>query len=214
MHGLNGSGSNSIRFQDGFLPERFMVEDADLRTFGFEGESPGSAAYGNPMYSGRHGSSFAMILAALVIGAGYGALDEFEAQMRTRTITVPPWTPRTQDPDFLRYYGKTRVRLGIAEGALMHAVAEWTRFAHENVSGVAPFTPAKDNLLAAMGRDLMIDVWNTVNENLFQTIGAAATKRGERFERVFRDIAQAAAHRNPQLRDIMYKVIAAQELGL
>ena len=214
MHGLNGTGSNSIRFENAFLPQRFMVEDADLRTVGVHGDSPGSAEYGNPMYSGRHGSSFAMILAALVIGGGYGALDEFGEQMRTRTITVPPWTPRTEDPDFLRYYGKTRVRVGIAESALLHLVHEWERFSRENVSGIADFSPARDNLLAAQGRDLMIDVWNTVDENLFQTIGASASRRGERFERIFRDLAQAAAHRNPQLRDIMYKVVAKQELGL
>jgi len=214
MHGLNGSGSHSIRFTDSFLPERFMIEDADLRTFGFSGDSPGSQAYGNAMYSGRHGSSFALILAALVLGGGYNALDEFENQMRARTITVPPFTPRTEDGEFLRYYGQTRVRLAIIEGALFDAVAQWTRFAQDNVAGREPFTVAKDNLLAAVGRELMIDVWRVVTANLWEYIGASASRRGQRFERVFRDIAQAAAHRNPQLRDIMYKVVAQQELGL
>jgi 3-hydroxy-9,10-secoandrosta-1,3,5(10)-triene-9,17-dione monooxygenase len=214
MHGLNGSGSHSIRFTDAFLPERFMLADMDLRTVGVEGPSAGSAAYGNAMYSSRHGSTFAMLLAALVLGGGYNALDAFEEQMRKRTTTVPPFIPRTEDGDFLRYYGQTRVKLAIAEGALFHAVHDWTRFAESNASGGAPFTLEQDDLLAAIGRELMIDVWRIVTQNLWEFIGAAASVQGQRFERIYRDIAQAAAHRNPQLRDIQYKVIAQAELGL
>jgi len=211
--GLKASGSHSIRFENAFLPERFMLEDVDMITVGFDGDSPGSKAYNNPMYSGRHGSSFAMILGALCVGGGYNALDEFENQMRSRKTTVPPFVPRTEDPDFLRYFGNAKVRLSLAEASIMNAVEQWTQATIDNVSGAEPFTVAKDNLLGGIGREVMIYVWDTVDA-LYQVIGSSASYDGERFQRIYRDLAQAAGHRNPQLRDFSYRTIAKDTLGL
>ncbi|MBQ0923473.1 acyl-CoA dehydrogenase family protein [Saccharopolyspora endophytica] len=97
MLGLNGSGSHSIVFDDAFLPDRYLVEDVNLADYGFDGHSPGSQAYGNPMYSGRHMSSFGIGVAALTIGGAYNALDEYENVMRTRKTPLPPshHEPRT-----------------------------------------------------------------------------------------------------------------------
>jgi 3-hydroxy-9,10-secoandrosta-1,3,5(10)-triene-9,17-dione monooxygenase len=214
MLGLNGSGSHSIRFDGALLPERFMVEDANLIDYAFDGDSPGSAAYGNPMYSGRHMSSFAIGLAALVIGAGYNALDEYENLMRTRKTTIPPFVMRTEDPDFLRWYGSALVKLQAAEGALFSTLERWMDAARKNVAGTETFSAHTDNLLGGIGRELMLQVWESVDRDLYRTVGSAASKRGERFERVFRDLAQATGHRNPQLREPSYRLIAAGQLGL
>lgn len=214
MLGLNGSGSHSIRFDGGVLPERFMVEDADLVDYAFDGDSPGSRAYGNPMYSGRHMSSFALGLAALTIGAGYNALDEYENLMRTRKTTIPPFVPRTEDPDFLRWYGSSLVKLRTAEGAFFSAVEQWMEAARKNVAGVENFSPHLDNLLGGIGRELIVQVWEAVERDLYRTVGSSASKKGQRFERVFRDLAQAAGHRNPQLKEPSYRLIANGHLGL
>ncbi len=211
--GLKASGSHSIVFKDAFVPERFVLEDVDMLDVGYFGDSPGSKAYGNPMYSGRHGSSFAMILGALCVGGGYNALDEFENQMRTRKTTIPPFVPRTEDPDMLRYYGQAKVRLSVAEAAITNAVDQWTQATIDNVAGIDPFSLEKDALLGGIGRELMIYVWDTV-EALYQVIGSSASYDGQRFQRTYRDLAQAAGHRNPQLRDPSYRMIAAQTLGV
>ncbi len=212
MMGLNSSGSNSIRFDKAFLPARFLVEDADLMDYAFDGDSPGSAAYGNSMYSARHGSSFALALGVLCVGGALGALDEYAAQMTTRKITIPPFVMRADDPDFQRYYGGAIVKLATAEAAVFHALGQWEQAARDNVAGVAPFTGAMDNLLGGIGREVMLQAWEVVETDLYRTIGASASKKGERFERIFRDMAQAAGHRNPQLRDAAFKLVALDAL--
>jgi len=214
MIGLNSSGSNSIKFDGTVLESRFMVEDANLADYAFVGDSPGSAAYGNSMYSARHMSSFGLALAVLCLGGAYGALDEYEELMTTRKTTIPPFISRSEDPDFLRYFGSAIVKLATGEAATYKALEMWQDAAEDNVRGVAPFSPEKDNILGAIGREVIIQAWEVVETELYRTIGASASKKGERFERVFRDMAQAAGHRNPQLRDATFQLVAKQHLGL
>ncbi len=216
--GLNGSGSNSIKFEHAFLPERFMIEDADLNDFEFtDTTSPGQRAYGNAIYNARHMSSFALMLAILTIGGAYGALDEFEIQMRKRNITLPPFTPRLTDPDFQRYYGGSLTKIALAEAAVIHAFELWEEYAWEKTrksQEAEGFSFRRDVLLGNIGREVMIQMWDVVQTDLYRTIGSSAAKRGERFERIFRDIAQAAGHRNPQLKEASYKLIAQLTLGV
>ena len=214
MIGLSSSGSNSIKFDGTFLPERFLVEDADLMDYAFDGDSPGSRAYGNSMYSARHMSSFGLALAVLCLGGAYGALDEYAAQMTTRKTTIPPFVLRSQDPDFLRYYGGAIAKLATGEAATFKALEMWQEAAADNVSGVASFSQETDAILGAIGREVIIQAWEVVERDLYRTIGASASKKGERFEQIFRDMAQAAGHRNPQLRDATFQLIARQSLGL
>jgi 3-hydroxy-9,10-secoandrosta-1,3,5(10)-triene-9,17-dione monooxygenase len=82
------------------------------------------------------------------------------------------------------------------------------------VAGVEPFSPHLDNLLGGIGRELILQVWETVDRDLYRTVGSSASKKGERFEHVFRDLAQAAGHRNPQLKEPSYRLIATGQLGL
>jgi len=213
--GLNASGSNSIRFSDALLPAKYMVEDADLTFYNFtETKSPGEIAYGNPMYNARHMSSFALALGMLCVGAAWGALDEYGVQMRKRNITMPPFTSRINDPDFQFDYGGSKVRITKAEFAVIHAWNEWERLTETpNGQGGNSFDDQIDNLLGCVGRDVMIDMWDVV-QDLFRTIGSAAAKKGERYERIFRDMAQALGHRNPQLRNMAYRFVAKDDFGV
>ncbi len=212
--GLNASGSNSIRFEKSFLPAKYVIEDADLTFYNFtETKSPGEVAYGNPMYNARHMSSFAMMLGMICIGAAWGALDEYADQMRKRKTTIPPFVSRTLDPDFQRYYGGAKVQVVKGEYAIIRAWEDWEKLTVTPLGEGNAFTDEADNLLGCVGRDLMIDMWNVV-EALYRTIGSAASKRGERYERIFRDMAQAAGHRNPQLTDMAYRFVAKDDFGV
>lgn len=213
--GLNSSGSNSIRFDKSVLPSKYVIEDADLTFYNFtDTESPGQIAYGNPFYNARHMSSFAMMLGMITVGAAWGALDEYARLMVERKTTVPPFIPRTQDPDFQRYYGWAKVQILKAEYAIRETWIEWERLASTpNGEGGNLFTDQADNLIGCVGRDVMLDMWDVVQE-LMKTIGSAASTKGERFERQFRDMAQAAGHRNPQLKDMAYRFIAKDDFGV
>ena len=213
--GLNASGSNSIKFDNAFLPSKYLIEDADLTFYNFtDGESPGSAAYGNPYYNARHMSSFAMMLGMITVGAAWGALDEYASLMVTRKTTVPPFIQRTLDPDFQRYYGAAKVQILKGEYAIRETWLEWERLATtSNGAGGNIFDDQADNLIGCVGRDVMLDMWDVVQE-LYKTIGSAASTKGERYERIFRDMAQAAGHRNPQLKDMAYRFIAKDDFGV
>src|SRR5690606_26498204 len=126
-----------------------------------ESKSPGEVAYGNPMYNARHMSSFAMMLGMICVGAAWGALDEFANQMRTRNLSIPPFTSRTTDPDFQAWYGGAKLQITRAEFAIIHAWGEWERLTETpNGSGGNAFTNEADNLLGAVGRELMLDMWD------------------------------------------------------
>lgn len=212
--GLNSSGSNSIRFDKAVLPAKYVLEDADLTFHHFTaGKSPGEVAYGNPMYNARHMSSFAMMLGMICVGGGWGAIDEYAHQMNSRKTTIPPFVPRPQDVDFQRDYGWAKVQVVKAESVITQAWLRWEELTHTPLGEGNAFTDEEDNLLGCVGRDVMLDVWAVVQE-LNRTIGSAASKKGERWERIFRDMAQAQGHRNPQLANMAYRFVAKDDFGL
>lgn len=212
--GLKGSGSHSIRFTNGFVPAEFVLEDVNMVDIPVEGGTAGSELHGNGMYSGRGLSIFTMTLAAIAIGGGYNALDEFEDQMRTRKTPLPPVASRLQDPDYQRYYGGALTKLATAEAALMNVAQQHMDLCRANAAGERPYTFVDDFKLAAIARELVVQVWETVEKDLYRNIGSSAARNGERFERVFRDMAQAAGHRNTLLREQSYRTLAQLTLGL
>ena len=58
------------------------------------GGTPGVRIHGNPMYAGRTLAFFEGELAAIMIGAAKGALDEYEEILRTRKTQRPPIVTR------------------------------------------------------------------------------------------------------------------------
>ena len=59
-----------------------------------------------------------MTLAAVLVGAAYNALDEYETMLTTKMTPLPPFVPRKLDPDYQRYFGAAIARIGTAEAAL------------------------------------------------------------------------------------------------
>lgn len=207
--GLKGSGSHSIQFEDGFVPSDLLIEDTVIDDFPIPF---GTTHHNNPMYAGRTICLFTMSLAAICIGGGLNALDEYADQMRWRKTGLPPFSTRDEDPDHLRWYGAAYTRLSMAEAALDNIAEQHMKLCEGHANGTREYTIADDLRLAGIARELMIDVWETVDLNLFRTIGSGSARNGERFERVFRDLAQATGHRNPQLRDFSYRTIADLQL--
>lgn len=212
--GLKGTGSHSIRFTDGFIPESYLIENFNMLDMPVEGGTVGSRLHGNGMYSGRGLVLFTLSIAAAVIGGGYNALDEFENQMRTKKTSLPPIISRLEDPDYQRYYGSAYTKIATAEAALMNVAQQHMDLSAANASGERPYTFLDDFKLAGIARELILQVWETVERDLFRHVGSSAAKNGERFERLFRDLAQAAGHRNPLLREPSYRTLTQFELGL
>lgn len=211
--GLKGTGSHSIRFDGALLPSHWVLEDVNMLDVAVEGGTPGLALHGNPMYGGRALVIFTLSLACTLIGGAYNALEEYRNWALQKPTPMPPFALRFRDPDFQRWYGAAFVKIQTAEAAMMQCAEQHMEACRRSASGERPYTWAEDARLAAIAREVMVMTWEAVEQNLLRTIGASAVKNGQRFERLFRDLATAAAHRNSVLRDEFFRQIGAIELG-
>lgn len=103
--GLKGSGSNTLSFENTFLPEEFMLEGQTQIDFPTECGTPDTRLHGNPMYDGRGLGIFGIEMVYLVVRAVQGALEEYEKLLTTRYTTRPPIALRSEDSTYQAWYG-------------------------------------------------------------------------------------------------------------
>ena len=212
--GLRGSGSHSIRFEKGRIASHLALEDTSMIDVDPSNGTPGLALHGNPLYCGRALCVFTMSVAGLVVGGAYNALDEYETWMREKMTPLPPITPRTEDPDFQRWYGLALAKISTAEAALMHCADRHMEYCRLQAAGERDYTWEDDLYLSTIAREGIIQAWQAVENHLYRTIGSSAAKMGQRFERVYRDLAMAAGHRNTMMRDPLVRQLAQLRLGV
>jgi 3-hydroxy-9,10-secoandrosta-1,3,5(10)-triene-9,17-dione monooxygenase len=96
--GLKGSGSNSIVFEDGRIPEHYALEDTVMLDVDNSNGTVGQRLHGNPMYLGRALSFFGLEFGAMVVGMVRGALDEYLELITTKTTHRRPTRPCCSRP--------------------------------------------------------------------------------------------------------------------
>ena len=212
--GLKGTGSDTIRFDGAHVPAHAVLADVNMLDVAVEQGTPGVALHGNPMYGGRALVIFTLSLACTVIGGAYNALDEYAEWTLTRPTPLPPFGPRAENADFQRWYGAALVKVQTAEAAMLRCAEEHMELCADNASGERAYTWAHDARLAAIAREAMVQAWEAVEQNLLRTIGSSAVKNGQRFERLFRDLATMASHRNTMLREDFFRQLGAIALGV
>jgi len=199
--GLKGSGSQSVRFDDVFVPEAWVLENRRQFDFDVSGGTPGLELHGNPMYGGRALGFFCNELAHLMIGGAWAALDEYEEQLLTRSTFRPPPRPRIEDSDYQRWYAQSKVRLTAAETVAAKAASLFMDYCDEAANGGSPYTLERDQFVNQLSREALTMAWKTVEDPLLKTIGSSATVNGNRMERIWRDLTMAWGHVNTILGD-------------
>jgi 3-hydroxy-9,10-secoandrosta-1,3,5(10)-triene-9,17-dione monooxygenase len=213
--GMKGSGSQSITFDAAHVPAHWGIEDALMVDFDVSGGTPGLRLHGNPMYGGRALSCFTITLAAIMVGAAYNALDEYETMLETKLTPLPPMIPRKLDPDYQRYFGRALAKIATAEAALRNAAEQHMELCRRFVDEGVPYSYADDHRVGCIAREVMIQCWETVQSDLFRTAGSSAGAKGQRLERIYRDMSIGGnSHRNTLLRDWAFREIARDRLGL
>jgi 3-hydroxy-9,10-secoandrosta-1,3,5(10)-triene-9,17-dione monooxygenase len=210
--GLRGSGSHSIVFQDGRVPDHYVLERTTMMDVDVSGGTPGLRLHGNPMYAGRNLGVFSMTLAALTVGAGYNALDEYERLTRTRPTSLPPLVPRSTDPDYQRWLGAANVQLATAEAALLRCAQMHRELCERAASGGAPFGFEDDQHIAAIAREVIVQAWEAAERNIFRSAGARVMVKESRMERIYRDMSMIACHRNTGFRDPVHRLLGLMRL--
>lgn len=153
-----------------------------------------------------------MTVAALTVGAGYNALDEYERLTRTRKTSLPPLVPRAADPDHQRWLGAARVQLATAEAALRRCADMHMELCERTAAGGPPYGFEEDQHLAAIAREVIVQVWETTDRNIFRSAGARVMAKGERMERVYRDLSMIVSHRNTGFRDPVFRLLGTMTL--
>ena len=208
--GMRASGSNTILFENVFLPDDMVVPTT------FIGQLPpertGAAIYGNPMYLGVPISFLNLELGALALGTAWAMLDGFVESATTKRSALPPFGLRSTDPQIQRDAGEALMKIHVAESTLLRAadlLAEWSEAACRD--GV-PFTPAMDTQLYGM-EILAGRLASKAAELLFRDSGTSVSRKGHPMGRYLRDIMMYQTHGAIQYGH-WAQVLGAMHLGM
>jgi len=193
--GMRGSGSNSARVTDAFVPEHMAVQLDWLgaRPDGMEFGTPGTRLHGNPMYLGRMMGPYHCSLVSVVVGTAWAALDEFETLMPRNRSLADPSLLWADHPDYLRPFGQA---LSLTEAAetILHGVADkYMALCRRWDRDRTPIS-VEDNLRLWALAQQAGGLGRQAVELLFQNSLSAPTKKGSRLERYFRDVAMYNSH--------------------
>jgi 3-hydroxy-9,10-secoandrosta-1,3,5(10)-triene-9,17-dione monooxygenase len=188
--GLRGSGSHSITIENAHIPADFVL-DTHMSMYTVSDETPGVHLHSHPQYGGGTLSFMLFESATLALGIAEGALDAYEELMRTRTTSFPPIVGRAEDPDFQRWYGEATGKLATAEAALYNAIESWKDLCAQ---GPSAFTKEREWRIGTICREVVRLSWTAVEQFIYPTAGSSAVRRGERIERVWRDLSMMKSH--------------------
>jgi 3-hydroxy-9,10-secoandrosta-1,3,5(10)-triene-9,17-dione monooxygenase len=192
--GMNSSGSNGVRVDGVFVPERrTSVSTWTRRT----DPAPGMTLHGNPLYCGRIYAVYHVGLVIPMIGAARAALEEYEHIIRTKTTIFAPQVPRYTHPDFQRAYGHAVALTDSAEAIILRIGEQYMELARSWADGGEPFTREMDVRLYAMTQQAGQLAVRAVTE-LFAAASSSAAKRGQRMQRYYRDISMYHGHISAQ----------------
>ncbi len=193
--GMQGSGSNSVRLANVFIPDRHVAPSPIfcLSTENLPEGTPGTRLHGEGLFLGLIYGWFSCEFAAILAGTARAACAEFERQLRIKPSVFDPRRMRMEEPEFQRIYGEAMCRADAAEAlalaATRHYVGLGQRWAREGVP-----VRAEDTLQVwGISREGCRAACEAV-EMLFHTIGASVVRRGERLQRYFRDVQTYRVH--------------------
>jgi len=187
--GMRGSGSNSISIEDAFVPDHMIVPQTWMRTW--SGPTAGSELHGNPLYAGTFGGFAEGEVAAVCIGLGYAALDEYERVIFTsKAPYASDGSLRAEHDDWRRTYGVAAASVDAASGAVQEAARLYEVHAAASVAGEQPFSAERTLRLTNTYFVAQKLVWEAV-QSLVQTAGSSQLAGGARLQRYLRDIITA-----------------------
>ncbi len=212
--GLIGSGSNSIVFDHAVVPEHWVLENTHMADVEVSGGTVGSRLHGNPMYATRGLAFFTMTVGAVMVGAALGALDEFEHLLKVRKTIRAPIVPWAEDTDHQRWFGAAITKLTIAEIAVVKSAELQMEYGRATVEDGRPYTFGDDQFIGAIARDAYSDAWQAMQNWIWRYSGSSAARRGQKLERVIRDMATGWSHFNTANNEWAYVEVAKSRLGL
>ncbi|XP_037929083.1 pigment production hydroxylase-like [Teleopsis dalmanni] len=184
--GMRGSGSNSVRITDVFVPDDMVF----FHTIGamVDGPTPGSVLHGDAFFGGAFGGFAEGGLRPVALETGvFAALDEYEELLRTKKSVHKDGIPRLDDPEFLRKYGMALASLQVARGAVLNGAETYLSHCELSVSGQQPFDGTKCAVMDGAYHACENIVFDVI-DSLARAASSTAFRQGQRMQRYYRDI--------------------------
>jgi 3-hydroxy-9,10-secoandrosta-1,3,5(10)-triene-9,17-dione monooxygenase len=193
--GMQASGSNSVRLNHVFVPDRHIIPSPVplLSTEDLPDGTPGTRLHGEGLFLGIIFGWFSCEFGAIFTGTARAALEEYERLLNVKPMLFDPSRTRKHDPELQRIFGEAMCRADAAEALTLSATRLHAQQAEQWMKEGRPIT-----------REDTLQVWGIAREGcraacecvemLFHSAGAATAKRGERLQRYFRDVQMYRIH--------------------
>src|SRR5689334_6388418 len=193
--GMQGSGSNSVRLNEVFIPDRHIAPSPIVRlsTEGLPEGTPGTRLHGAGLFLGLIYGWFSCEFAAIFTGTARAACAEYEKQLRTKPSFSDPTRPRMHEPEFQRLYGEAMCHADAAEALALSATRLYVDQCKRWMESGTPVRAEDTMQVWGISREGCRAACECV-EMLFQSIGASVVRRGERLQRYFRDVQMYRVH--------------------
>jgi 3-hydroxy-9,10-secoandrosta-1,3,5(10)-triene-9,17-dione monooxygenase len=196
--GMRASGSNTIRVK-AFVPEhRVIASQPGLWSAGDISDGTiGTRLHGNPMYLGRLMGPYHASLVIPVIGAARAAMDEFELIAKARDVRHQPIGKWVNSPDVQRPFGEAMMKTDSAEALVIRAMDMYLEHCQRWAVDGTHFSSEDSVRLWGMLQNAGWLACDAV-ELIFRAGSSSASKKGQRIERYFRDVAMYRSHISSQ----------------
>lgn len=209
--GLQASSSNSITMKDVFVPEHMaVVYDFKDHPWGDVGTA-GYQLHKDPLYLGRTQFVFFAGLISTVLGAAWASRDEYE-RLLERGTSFPPRMPRTESPEYQRWYGQILSLTDAADTLFFGAIDRYAAANRRWAEGGAEFTPQEDSRLRSSLLPVAQMGIQAVDIAFSSGGSSSVAKKGSRLGKYYKDVAMYKTHIGAQF-DAIYASNARFVLG-
>ncbi len=193
--GMQASGSNSVRLDRVFVPDRHIIPSPIVRlsTESLPEGTPGTRLHREGLFLGLIFGWFSCEFGAILTGAARAACEEYERQLRTKPSFADPTRPRMHEPEFQRLFGEAMCRADAAEALTLAATRLYSEQCDRWMKTGAAVTAEDTAKVWGTSREGCQAACEAV-EMLFQSVGASVVRRGERLQRYFRDVQMYRVH--------------------
>ncbi|HUK02186.1 MAG TPA: hypothetical protein VLW26_07920 [Steroidobacteraceae bacterium] len=197
--GMQGSGSNSVKISEAFVPDQHIISAARVMTEQLDPKlgTIGTQLHGNPMYLGVLMGWFSCEFGAILSGTARAAIDEFEDMLRTRKLTFNPQLERMYDPTNQILLGEALSRTQAAEALTLSAVRLYAEQCERWGRQGIPVSARDTFEVWSISREACRAACEAV-EMLFRGAGASISKSGQPLQRYFRDVQMYRVHLQSQ----------------
>jgi 3-hydroxy-9,10-secoandrosta-1,3,5(10)-triene-9,17-dione monooxygenase len=136
-------------------------------------------------------------MTAVAVGIAQGALDEYAHELRSKKLGYPPFSPRSEVPEYQRPFGDAWALTAMAEASLQRVGRDYMEFARREVELGEPFSDQRDRQLQLLEQYATRTAADAVDV-MIRTAGTSATRSGSRLQRYLRDMVMIRTHRAAQ----------------